>query len=79
MDTSRVPPAVENDPALEWFSFGGHDNSVVLAHRAGPRFPPVKFKACEFQCVQRSEHVLRPLETEAAFPDPAVHEEVIKK
>ncbi len=73
-----MPPAIENDSALEWLSFGGNNNAVILAPVADIRFPPMKFETREFQCVETVEQVLRPLVTETALLNAVVHEEVIK-
>ena len=79
IDPSRMPPAIENDSAAEWRSLSRHDNAVVLPHGARSRFSPVEFNAGKLQSIEDDEQVLRPLKTEAAFPETAVHEEVIEK
>src|SRR6266550_5356691 len=73
-----MPPALQHDPALEWLSFGGDHDAIVLAPRARIIFAPVQLQAGELQFIERDEQVLRPLVTVAAFPEAVIDKEIIK-
>src|SRR6266542_628556 len=73
-----MPPALQHDPALEWLSFGGGDDAIVLAPRARIIFAPVQLQAGELQFIERDEQVLRPLVTVAAFPDAMINKKIIE-
>ena len=75
---SKMLPALQNDPTVEWVSFRSDNDAVVFAPIPGVCFAPVQLQAVEFQCIEGDEQVLRPLETVAAFPEAPVHEEVIE-
>src|SRR5436305_14847216 len=75
---SKMLPALQNDPTVEWLSFRSDNDAVVFAPIPGVRFAPVQLEAGEFQCIEGDEQVVRPLETVAAFAEAPVHEEVIE-
>src|SRR6266550_9224772 len=73
-----MPPALQHYPALEWLSFGGDHDTIVLAPRARIIFAPVQLEAGEPQFIERDEQVLRPLVTVAAFPEAVIKKEIIE-
>ena len=74
-----MPPAIENDPAVEWLSFGGDHYTIALLPGAGVCFAPMQLNGGKIQCIETHEQVLCPLETETALPDSAVDEKIIEK
>ena len=75
---SKLPPAVQNDPMVEWLPFRSDNDAIVLAPIPGVGFAPVQLEAGEFQCIEGDEQILCPLETVTAFSDTPVHEKVIE-
>src|SRR5205814_97053 len=75
---SKMLPALQNVPTVEWLSFRSDNDAVVFAPIPGVRFAPVQLEAGEFQCIEGDEQVLRPMETVATSPDAPVHEKVIE-
>src|SRR6266480_3789097 len=73
-----MPPALQHDPALEWLSFGGDHDAIVLAPRARIIFAPVQLEAGELQFIERDEQVLRPLVAVTAFPEAMINQEIIE-
>src|SRR6266576_3696071 len=73
-----MPPALQHDPALEWLSFGGDHDAIVLAPRARIIFAPVQLEAGELQFIERDEQVLRPLVTVTAFPEAMINKKIIE-
>src|SRR6266566_3015828 len=73
-----MPPALQHDPALEWLSFGGDHDTIVLKPCARIIFSPVQLEAGELQSIESNKQVLRPLVTVAAFPEAVVDKEIIK-
>src|SRR5205814_8470011 len=75
---SKMLPALQNVPTVEWLSFRSDNDAVVFAPIPGVCFTPVQLEAGEFQCIEGDEQVLPPLETVATFPDAPVHEKDIE-
>src|SRR6266849_5011895 len=75
---SKMPPAVQSDPTVEWLSFRSDNDAIVLLPIPGVRFAPVQIEAGEFQCIEGDEQVLRPLVAVAAFPEAVIDEEIIE-
>src|SRR3989442_5256654 len=75
---SKLPPAVQNDSTVEWLSFRSDNDAIVLASIPRVRFAPMQLEAGEFQCIQRDEQVLGPLETVTGFFDVPVDWEIIE-
>lgn len=73
-----MAPAVQHDPASEWVSLGGDNETIVLAPVARVRFTPVEFETFKFQSIKRNEKVFRPLVAVTPFPQTMIDEKIVK-
>ncbi len=73
-----MAPGVKDDAFAEGLAPGGDHDGIVLAQSARVRIRPMQLEGGEAQALQLAQQVLRPMETESAFPEARVDEDVLE-